>query len=87
MRQYADGKILVESHGPVTMVTINRPGARNALDNADDVQLVAVLTGAGAPICAGADLKEVAGSADYVSWAGDPEGPSHLATIHGILRC
>jgi len=49
MRQYADDKILVESHGPVTMVTINRPGARNALDNADDVQLVAVLTGAGAP--------------------------------------
>jgi len=81
MRQYADGKILVESHGPVTTVTINRLGARNALDNAaarglgqamrgfdaDDGQLVAVLTGAGGAFCAGADLKEVAGSTGYVA--------------------
>ena len=91
MLKYADGKILVESCGPVTTVTINRPGVRNALDNAaarglgqamrnfdaDDGQLVAVLTGAGGTFCAGADLKELAGSTDYVAWAGDPEGPTH----------
>ena len=26
-------KIVVETHGPVTTITINRPQAKNALDN------------------------------------------------------
>ncbi len=91
MKHYADGKILSETNGVVTTVTINRPEVRNALDNdaarglgqamrdfeADDDQLVAVLTGANGAFCAGADLKQVAGSSDYVAWAGDPEGPTH----------
>ncbi|NQV61077.1 MAG: crotonase/enoyl-CoA hydratase family protein [Alphaproteobacteria bacterium] len=91
MKRYADGKILLETNGPVTTVIINRPEVRNALDNAaarglgqamrdfdaDDSQLVAVLTGAGGAFCAGADLKQVAGSADYVAWAGDAEGPTN----------
>ncbi|MBL6952046.1 MAG: crotonase/enoyl-CoA hydratase family protein [Alphaproteobacteria bacterium] len=91
MKRYADGKILLETNGPVTTVIINRPAVRNALDNAaarglgqamrdfdaDDSQLVAVLTGAGGAFCAGADLKQVAGSADYVAWAGDAEGPTN----------
>ena len=91
MKRYADGKILRETKGPVTTVIINRPEVRNALDNAaarglgqamrdfdaDDSQLVAVLTGAGGAFCAGADLKQVAGSADYVAWAGDAEGPTN----------
>ncbi len=90
MKNYADGKIVLETNGPVTTVIINRPEVRNALDNAaarglgqamrdfdaDDSQLVAVLTGAGGVFCAGADLKQVAGSADYVAWAGDAEGPT-----------
>ena len=91
MNSYADGKILAEIQGPVTTVIINRPDVRNALDNAaarglgqamrdfdaDDGQLVAVLTGAGGAFCAGADLKQVADSADYVAWAGDAEGPTN----------
>ncbi len=91
MKQYADGKILMETEGPITTVTINRPEVRNALDNgaarglgqamrdfdADDGQLVAVLAGVGGAFCAGADLKQVAGSADYVAWAGDAEGPTN----------
>lgn len=90
MRQYADGKILVDVDDGITTVLINRPEVRNALDNqaarglgramrdfdADPAQLVAVLTGAGGSFCAGADLKQVAGSSDYVAWAGDPEGPT-----------
>ena len=66
-------KILVEPTGPVTTIVINRPQARNALDNeaahalaaafqsfeADDDAKVAVLTGAGGAFCAGADLKGV----------------------------
>ncbi|MDE0944405.1 MAG: crotonase/enoyl-CoA hydratase family protein [Alphaproteobacteria bacterium] len=91
MKSYADGKIQVEQQGPVTTVIISRAEVRNALDNdaarglglalrdfdADDSQAVAVLTGVGGAFCAGADLKQVAGSSDYVAWAGDPDGPTN----------
>ena len=84
-------KLLIETDGPVTVISINRPQARNALDNetaaalaaafrdfdnADD-QCVAVLTGVGGNFCAGADLKELAAGHEYKPWAGDPDGPCH----------
>jgi enoyl-CoA hydratase len=67
--------VLVERDGPVTTVIINRPQARNAVNNAtaealhaafcaferDDAASVAVLWGKGPSFCAGADLKAVAG--------------------------
>src|SRR3979490_572669 len=70
--------VLIERDGPVTIVAINRPHCRNAVDgltarklfdafrafDADDSASVAVFTGVGGPFCAGADLKAVA--------AGDP---------------
>src|SRR5256885_3253446 len=70
--------VLVERDGPVTIVSINRPHCRNAVDgatarklydaflafDADDAATVAVFTGTGGYFCAGADLKAVA--------AGDP---------------
>lgn len=82
-------KILVEAQGPVTTITINRPQARNALDNeaahgladalhafeADPQARVAVLTGAGGAFCAGADLKELGSGTDYFPWAGSDQGP------------
>ncbi len=63
-----------EVDGPIAVVTINRPGARNAVNSAtaselvasfkrfeaDDSLSVAILTGAGGNFCAGFDLKEVA---------------------------
>jgi enoyl-CoA hydratase len=66
--------IIVEHRGTVTVVTINRPAVRNAVDgptaqllyeaflafDADESQHVAVLTGANNMFCAGADLKGVA---------------------------
>jgi enoyl-CoA hydratase len=82
-------KILVETAGPVTTLIINRPKAKNALDNeaaralgaafkafeADPGARVAVLTGAGGAFCAGADLKELGSGTDYFPWAGSDEGP------------
>ena len=67
--------VRVEHDGPVTIVTIDRPEVRNAVDrptaaaladafrafDADDDRAVAVLTGAGGTFCAGADLKAIAG--------------------------
>jgi len=67
--------IEVTRDGPVTIVTINRPQRRNAVDGAtaialfdafiafdtDDEARVAVLTGAEGAFCAGADLKALAG--------------------------
>lgn len=82
-------KIVVETQGPVTTIIINRPQAKNALDNeaahalADALHAfeaaaeaqVAVLTGAGGAFCAGADLKELGGGTDYFPWAGSDDGP------------
>jgi len=66
--------VIVECDGKVTVITINRPQARNAVDAAcalaladafesferDDDLNVAVLTGAQGTFCAGADLREIA---------------------------
>lgn len=66
--------LIIEYDGPVTIVTINRPERRNAVDTAMAIALeqafrafdadknasVAILTGAGGAFCAGADLKAVA---------------------------
>src|SRR3977135_3628476 len=69
--------VLVERDGPVTIVSINRPHCRNAVDgatvrklfdafrafDADTEASVAVFTGTGGFFCAGADLKAVASGA------------------------
>lgn len=66
--------VVVERRDEVTVVTINRPEVRNAVDrptaealadafrdfDADSSAAVAVLTGAAGTFCAGADLKQVA---------------------------
>lgn len=65
--------IRVEDHGPVRVITIDRPHARNAVDgptaqmlfdafvelDADETVAAGVLTGASGTFCAGADLKGV----------------------------
>ena len=72
----ADGEVpvLVERHGAVCVLTMNRPAALNAVDTAltaalggaleeaggDPAVRAVVLTGSGRAFCAGADLKEIA---------------------------
>jgi enoyl-CoA hydratase len=67
--------VAVEDHGPVRVVSIDRPEVRNAVDgptaqllydtfvafDADDAVTVAVLTGRGGTFCSGADLGAIAG--------------------------
>ncbi len=90
-----DTTVKVEREGPVTVVTIDRPERRNAVDpatatalleaftafDADDSTSVAVLTGAGGTFCAGADLKSLAGGDRHrVSEDGPgPMGPTRMA--------
>jgi len=87
--------------GPVMVVTINRPEARNAVDgptaaaladtfrafDADDDVAVAVLTGAGSTFCAGADLKAFGTDrANRVRDRGDgPMGPSRMMLSKPVL--
>jgi enoyl-CoA hydratase len=89
-----DSAVLVEHDGPVTIVTINRPEVRNAVDgptsklladafrafDKDDEHDVAVFTGAGGVFCAGADLKAIAdGRGNPIREEGDgPMGPSRM---------
>jgi enoyl-CoA hydratase len=68
---YPADTITVSADGPVTVVTIDRPQVRNAVDgrtasalqlaferfDADPAAAVAILTGRGHTFCAGADLK------------------------------
>ncbi|MCS6901853.1 MAG: crotonase/enoyl-CoA hydratase family protein [Myxococcales bacterium] len=86
--------VRVEVRGAVTVVEIDRPEARNAVDRAtaealakafrafaaDETQRVAILTGAGGTFCAGADLKALGqGRGNRVEEEGDgPLGPTRM---------
>jgi enoyl-CoA hydratase len=87
--------------GPVMIVTIDRPEARNAVDgptaaelagafrafDADDALAVAVLTGANGTFCAGADLKGFGTErGNQVNDDGDgPMGPSRMTLSKPVL--
>jgi enoyl-CoA hydratase len=67
----ADHDVLIERHGGVLVITINRPQVRNAVNHAaavgvaagldeleaDDSLSVGIITGAGGTFCSGMDLK------------------------------
>ncbi|EFV12805.1 crotonase/enoyl-CoA hydratase family protein [Segniliparus rugosus] len=91
--------VSVERRGPVTIVTLDRPQARNAIDGehaealtdafsafeTDDAASVAVLHGAGGNFCAGFDLKAVAeGRVEHIVPAGEP-GLSGLGPTRLLL--
>jgi len=91
----------IEQVGRVTVVTIDRPERRNAVDratageladafrafDADDGSDVAVLTGAGGTFCAGADLKAIGdGEGNTVRPDGDgPMGPSRMLLAKPVI--
>jgi enoyl-CoA hydratase len=93
--------ITVEHDGPVTIVEIDRPQARNAVDGPtaallvdafrafadDESQSVAVLTGAHGTFCAGADLKALAeGRGNRVTEDGDgPMGPTRMVLEKPVI--
>jgi enoyl-CoA hydratase len=88
-------KVLVERSGPLTIVTINRPERRNAVDGetagllrtafedyeADGEARVAILTGAGGVFCAGYDLHSVAATPP----AHDADGPGPMGPTRMLL--
>jgi enoyl-CoA hydratase len=86
--------VRIDYDGAVTVVTIDRPDVRNAVDRAtaealadafrafaaDAGRSVAVLTGAGGAFCAGADLKAISsGGGNRAAPDGDgPMGPTRM---------
>lgn len=82
-------KVLTETRDDLTIITINRAHARNAVDretaqalydafkafDADETQSVAILTGADGAFCAGADLKAVAAGQGNISKLEGDLGP------------
>lgn len=90
-----------ETDGPVSIITIDRPAARNAVNpptaralaaafrrfDSDPTQNVAILTGAAGTFCAGYDLKETAaGHRGHRVETGDgPMGPSRMKLSKPVI--
>lgn len=91
--------VLVERRGPVTVITLNRPEQRNAIDpetadrlervvdafEADPAARVAVLTGAGGTFCAGMDLKAAAQGRFAMTERRGPLGISALPITKPVI--
>lgn len=93
--------VRVEVEAATTIVTIDRPAVRNAVDrataaalaeafrvfDADDTQAVAILTGAGGTFCAGADLGAFArGEGNRTDADGDgPMGPTRMTLSKPVI--
>jgi enoyl-CoA hydratase len=94
-------QVRFDLEGPVAVVTIDRPGVRNAVDGATALELAdafrrfdadpelsaAVLTGSGGCFCAGADLKGVReGRGNRLSEDGDgPLGPTRMLLSKPVI--
>jgi enoyl-CoA hydratase/carnithine racemase len=81
--------LIIEKKGPITIITLNRPQARNAVNpetavelraafkafDKDDTQSVAILTGVNGTFCAGFDLKVAAKEGPDIGHDPNSEGP------------
>ncbi len=92
--------VRIERDGPVMILSLDRPEARNAVDRETAEALaggfrtfeassaaVAILTGAGGTFCAGADLKSFAGGrANRIDPEGDgPMGPTRMLLSKPVI--
>lgn len=93
--------VQVSREGPVTVVAIDRPEVRNAVDSATAARLrdafgafeadesahVAVLTGTGGTFCAGADLKALMGgdSRPVADRGPGPMGPTRTTLTKPVI--
>jgi enoyl-CoA hydratase len=91
--------VRIDRDGPVTIVAIDRPEVRNAVDRAtaealadafrtfadDDVQLAAVLTGTGGAFCAGADLKAISTGGGERANRAAPDGDGPMGPTRMLL--
>lgn len=93
--------VIYESDGPVSVVTINRPKARNAANvptaaalaaafrrfDSDPNAAIAILTGAGGFFCAGYDLKQTATGhrAHRVENGDGPMGPTRFKLSKPVI--
>ena len=93
-------KVLVEQRAPLTIVTINRPERRNAVDHEtalalreafiafdkDDAMSVAILTGANGYFCAGYDLTTVgSGPSLQTPESEGPMGPTRMLLSKPVI--
>lgn len=84
-----DDLVIVEHRGAISIITLNRPDALNALSRglSDGIAAafatlppptrVVVLTGAGRAFCAGMDLKELASGRSTLQAADEDQGAGH----------
>jgi len=93
--------LIVEQEDQTTIIQINRPDRRNAVDGSTATELaealtafdqdsesrVAILTGTGGTFCSGADLKAVAdGKGNRVTGQGDgPMGPTRMLLSKPVI--
>ncbi|WAL65868.1 crotonase/enoyl-CoA hydratase family protein [Amycolatopsis cynarae] len=93
--------VLVDRHGPVTTIGIDRPERRNAVDRAtaealaeafrafeqDEEAAVAVLYGTGGTFCSGADLTAISeGRPNRTARTGDgPMGPTRMRLSKPVI--
>ncbi|AHH18510.1 enoyl-CoA hydratase/isomerase family protein [Nocardia nova SH22a] len=91
--------VLVERRGPVTIITLNRPQVRNAVNlatalgleraldafEADPTAQVAIITGAGGYFCAGMDLKAAARGETPMTERRGPLGITALPPVKPLI--
>jgi enoyl-CoA hydratase len=91
--------VRVDRDGPVTIVAIDRPEVRNAVDRAtaegladafrafagDDTQSAVVLTGTGGAFCAGADLKAISTGGGNRANRAVPDGDGPMGPTRMLL--
>jgi len=95
----SEPKLVIERDGPVTIMRLNHPAQRNAVDQetaallhdafrafeGDDQASVAILTGNGPSFCAGYDLKSLSGDIPYAAEGDGPMGPSRMLTSKPVI--